>query len=170
MNYLQNHIYCHDSNWGGPYHCRHLVSLSSYEEKDKNDWRNVVSSKTEKVFSQEIYDRMKEAKSSFDDKILREYSTREISLVREDVIEWLNANVEDRTTSNGSLEKGWCIRSKESRANSSGLDMTFFFHRKRDAMAFIKRFSEYGKPTHYCHYFSDVRKTLDLETGEYVAD
>lgn len=167
MDYLQNHCHSHHSIWGGSYYCKHVVSISSYEDQNLNDWNNIISDVTESVFSQAIFDRMKDAGTEMDDNTLRKYCTRKVNMVEDHVIDWLMENVADRPKPpKGQSSKGWAISSTESRVHAE-FCMSFFFHRKSDAMAFIKQFSEYGKPVFYHQYFSDVQKKLNLSTRKY---
>ena len=166
MDYLQNHIWCRESIWNGEhYHCRHLVSVKSYGD-DKDDWNEIVDEKAEAIDDPE--------------KILYRDYLIEKGLLKEDddypikknvanfkphVLDWLYINVKDRKDPD--CEKGWCIGSTNYRANDSSMSLTVFFHRKSDAMAFIREFSKYQKPINYCQYFSDVRKQLNLKTMRY---
>ena len=43
MNYLKNHCWCYDSNWGGHYDCQVIVGLSSYKEGYKEDWERLLT-------------------------------------------------------------------------------------------------------------------------------
>lgn len=171
MDYLQNHIWCRDSNWGGEYSCRHLVHFNKYEDHNANDWDALIDDQSEVYMSQSRYETSKEVHG---DRLSEDFhvqmATRKTNNLKPHVIGWLHAYVQDRPKHDKEESpKGWCIPSKESRAGES-MSMTVFFHRKRDAMAFIRRFSEHRKPVHYCQYFSDVRKTLDLDTGKYKVD
>ena len=40
------------------------------------------------------------------------------------------------------------------------MNLTLWFLRRRDAMKFIKEWSTHKKPTTYCNYFKDDRRTL----------
>ena len=84
--------------------------------------------------------------------------------VRDEVIQWLEQNVDDRKDKE--CEKGWAVADLTSR-NRELVKCSFFFHRKKDAMKFVKHFSKYQKPTFYCNYFEDVRLELDKSTGKY---
>ena len=170
MNYLQNHIWCSDSNWGGHYYCRHLVSLTSYVESDKEDWDNIINPKRSKYFDEEMYTLSVEALKKFSDKLinpefLKDSYHRDVMGLREHVYQWLVDNVKDRNDKE--QPKGWCIGSDAYTSGDSCSSYAIFFHRKSDAMKFIKTFSKWKKPVNYCQYFSDVRKTLDLETLKY---
>lgn len=155
MDYLKNHCWCSDSNWGGDYDCQIIVSLSSYEDHDEEDWKNVFTKK--KVFSQSRYDELKEI-GVLPEEQMRELSVRSIVTPKPEVLKWLEDNVP---------EKQWCIGSDEYIATDSCCSFAFFFQLRRDAMAFIKAWSKWGKPVNYCQYFTDVRKTLNLETLKY---
>ena len=44
MDYLRNHCWCSDSNWGGNFDCQIIVSLNHYEsDAYKEDWNNLLS-------------------------------------------------------------------------------------------------------------------------------
>lgn len=162
MNYLQNHIWCSDSNWGGQYDCRHLVSLTSYEEHDKEDYDNIIDPKAEVYVDQEELYRF----VGFTDEQANKFCTRDVANLKPEVISWLELNVKDRPEDNG-ITKGWVVYSKKHRAADS-IKFSIFFHRKSDAMLFIRKFSKWEKPVSYIQYFTDVRKVLDLETNRYV--
>lgn len=170
MNYLQNHIWCSSSNWGGVhYDCRHLVSLSSYIDADKEDWTQLVDEDAEEFFDHERRNAFKAAfekagheYNTYDDKIFY----KKVKNFKPHVLEWLET-IPDRKDPD--CVKGWCIGSMDYRNNDS-LSITVFFHRKCDAMAFIKKFSKYKKATNYCQYFTDVRKRLNLQTLKYETD
>lgn len=167
MHYLQNHIWCSMSHWDGEiYHCRHLVGLNSYEDGYVEDWNNLIDEDAEKFFNQEEYDFWCQSKYSEKYGISNKDDVmKSVNNLKPEVLQWLKENVKDRKGETNN--KGWCIGSTEYRANDSGSSFTIFFHRRKDAMAFIKRFSKWKKPIQYCQYFTDVRKTLNLETGKY---
>ena len=169
MNYLKNHCWCSDSNWGGGYDCQIIVSLRSYGDGYEADWKNLTHS--ERVFSQEKYDsfveHLKDKGADLEDEKVKARLKKNIgySFVQNfnpEVLEWLEENVPDVDG-----EKGWCVGSPNYRAQGSSCSLQVFFQRTRPAMAFIKKFSKHKKPINYCQYFTDVRKTLDLETGKY---
>jgi hypothetical protein len=170
MDYLQNHIWCSDSNWGGMYSCRHWVHFTNTREYEVNDWSLIINDYIDSFINQYEYNVFKKRYQTHDDEELIERCTHLAPNLKPHVFEWLEANIKDRPAKNtGDSEslKGWCIGS----ANYRGKDpysFTVFFYRKRDAMAFIREFSVYKKPVHYCQYFSDVRKVLDLKTGKYT--
>lgn len=148
MNYLRNHCWCSDSNWGGNYDCQIIVGLNCYEEDYKEDWENLmVSVETTKILTS----------SSFPDlEVPCTYPN-----LKPEVLIWLNDNVEDFQNF-----KGWCIGSKDYLMTSSS-SYSVFFQRRKDAMKFIKTWSKWKKPLFYCQYFTDIRKELDITTGKY---
>jgi hypothetical protein len=171
MNYLQNHIWCSDSNWGGQYDCRHSVFFNSYEAVHAEDWKNVIDEKSAKVFMEEEYNSIRsivlDEGRFFDDEKYKSFYNRYVPTLKSEVVKWLEENVKDRPKPgyDGQI-KAWCIGSnKYNSANSSGFSL--FFHRRKDAMAFIRRWSKWKKPVHYCQYFTGVRKKLDLVTLKY---
>lgn len=169
MNYLQNHIWCSESNWDNVhYDCRHLVSLSSYEEGYKEDWNNLIDTKADTYLYTEN-DALVEAmrKHGVSEDKINESLVRYAKNLKPHVLEWLNTNVADRNDT--VCSKGWAVGSAKYRGSDAG-SFTVFFHRKCDAMKFIKTFSVHKKPINYCQYFTDVRKKLNLETGKYYSN
>ena len=165
MNYLKNHCWCSKDNWtGGLFNCNIIVSITSYEEHDKDDWANIID--RQEYFSQEKYDNNREVYKDvmMHDDTIRALSTSKINTLKPHVYDWLMNNVPD----DASGKKMWCIGNKEYIATDACSSFSFFFQRRKDAMAFIKEFSKWKKPVHYCQYFTDVRRKLDLNTLKYV--
>ena len=151
MDYLQNHCWCSDCNWGGNYDCRHIVTIprnlkeGSYHDGPCIDWGTVITTK-------EFFD--------------EDYSyTKNINILKPKVFNWLNENVKDRK---GDSPKGWACGSDEYLNNDSSISLSVFFHRKSDAMKFIKTFSVFQKPVYFLNYFKDDRRELDMETFKLV--
>lgn len=171
MNYLQNHIWCSDSNWGGEYDCRHTVFFSRYGKSDNEDWVAIVDEDADKLFDKDRFDSMVKMLTNkgreFDPEDFRENYNQSVPNFKPEVLQWLHDNVKDKpkVDSDGHI-KGWCIGSVEYRTHPR-TGISVFFHRRKDAMAFIKRWSKWKKPVHYCQYFTDVRKNLNLETLKY---
>lgn len=164
MKYLQNHVWCSRSNWDGDiYHCRHLVSWKEYEEADRDDWNNLVHH-DETYLDPKIVERLKSEMQSIKPDVSILTYGQNVQNLKPHVLAWLEENVKDRKDEGNN--KGWCIGDTEYRATDT-YSMSVFFHRKPDAMAFIKTFSIYKKPTHYCQYFTNVRKKLNLNTMKY---
>lgn len=159
MDYLKNHCWCSDSNWGGHYDCQIIVGLSSYKEGYKEDWDRLL---TKVDFLDEDIHKRVLAKGVPDCKEVRMAATTKYLQLKPEVIKWLEDNIPDR---NG--VKGWAIGSCDYVRSGSSISYDIFFQQTRDAMQFIKTWSKWKKPIHYCQYFTDVRKTLNLETGKY---
>ena len=153
MDYLQNHCWCSQSHWDGEtYLCRHIVSFSGYDDECKEDYANLIIEKSD----QYLY-------ASKHDGFGRDHY-RDAPNLRPDILEWLVDNVKDRKGEDN--PKGWCVGDADYRGTGSSC-FSVFFHRKSDAMAFIKKYSVYKKPVYYCQYFSDDRKQLDLKSMRY---
>lgn len=165
MDYLKNHCWCSSSHWDGQnYDCQIIVHLRSYDEHSKEDWNNIFEKKT--IFSEEKYEfhmRCMENVSSIDEKSKNEFAKdnayKDINYPKKEVLDWLYENIPD---------KKWCIGSDSYISDDSACSFSFFFQRKKDAMAFIKKWSKWQKPVNYRQYFKDVTKVLNLETGKYT--
>lgn len=167
MDYLQNHCWCSESNWGGVfYDCRHIVSLNSYKDGYKDDWENLVDESAETFFDEEEYQLFLPYYEEQGLVLNKGRFNKKVKNLKKELLDWLDKNVEDRTGYD--CNKGWCIGSTEYRGKDASYSMSVFFHRKSDAMKFIKTFSKWKKPINYCQYFTDVRKKLDLETLKYT--
>lgn len=174
MDYFKNHCWCSDSNWGGRYDCQIIVSLYSYKEGYKQDWKNVTT--TKKYFDEGEYDsfreriqtHLKEEGKPHSDVVVDaklsgiEIGWSDINVLKSEVLDWLEENVKDFKGG-----KGWCVGSDTYQSRGDCSSLSVFFQRKYDALAFIRRWSEHKKPIDYFQYFTDVRKTLNLETGKY---
>lgn len=155
MNILINHCWCSDSNWGGLYSCRVIVSLNrvpegkTYYDPPCPDWALVE----EHPYT---------PPESPDDPFRRRDTLR----LRPDVVKWLNRNVKDRKVPSyvEGGPKGWAVGT-DTYNSHSGISFSIFFERQRDGMAFIKRWSVYKNPVSYLQYFKDIRKELDPTTG-----
>ena len=163
MDYLKNHCWCSSSNWdGGHYDCQIIVGLNSYADHNKEDFESITTKV--KALDKDAYNDMapRWRERGFQEDCIREMFIRSYNTLKPEVIEWLNVNVPDDKDGN----KMWCIGSEEYLMNDrSGINI--FFQQRRHAMAFIKRWSKWKKPVMYTQYFTDVRKTLNLETLRY---
>jgi len=159
MDYLKNHCWCSDSNWGGHYDCTIIVSLSSYSEGYREDWDSLTCKVD--YFDKDVYDSYV---ARYPERDLADSGLgwKQINKLKPEVMYWLEANVPDNKEG-----KAWCVGSDEYIARDSG-GMSVFFQRRSDAMKFIKTWSKWKKPINYCQYFTDVRKTLDLKTLKYI--
>lgn len=166
MDYLKNHCWCSDSNWGGHYDCRIIVSVDCYDAHSKEDWDKVLTK--EKHFSQKRYLEVRETftgKDYYTDEFYKEMSTRPVNTPRPEVISWLQDNVPPDRDGKPMFAYG----SKDYSYDGGG-SYSFFFQRRKDAMSFIKEWSKYKKPINYCQYFTNVRKRLNLTTMRYEPD
>lgn len=170
-----NHMFCTDPCWGKSdtmYWCKYLVAVErigkdkTYHDTPEEDWTNL----TVKVnyFDEEEYKRLLTFSSTkgMSDEDIRRWATKKIHIFNPEVIQWLNENVKDRR-GEPEYPQGWCIGSEDYHARES-LSISIFFHRRSDAMAFIKEWSVYKKPTTYFDYFRGIYKELNLETGKLV--
>ncbi len=175
MDYLQNHCWCSDSNWGGNYDCRHIVTIprnlreESYHDGPHIDWGNVTTTKEyfdEDFFNEtvKLFKKISKENSEISDleiPVKRDTYTKKIPILKPEVINWLNENVKDRK---GDSPKGWACGSDEYLSDDSSISLSVFFHRKSDAMNFIKTFSVFKKPVSFLNYFKDDRRKLNMET------
>jgi len=163
MDYLQNHCFSNNSNWGTDYLCRHIVSFNAYEEHNKNDWNNLINPTADVYVDPTLLELSKTYHPDISNELRMKHSTKSVPNLYPHVLQWLDDNVADRKDS--TCSKGWATHDDEGRYLDK-LSFVVFFHRKRDAMNFIKEFSEHKKPVHYCHYFDNVRKELNFETNK----
>lgn len=171
MHYHSNHIWCRQSHWDHKhYDCRHLVSFEKYIDYKTNninpDWEALIT--TEPVFNQDEYEFLQEmygpnGESDIkfsDDKILK-MSMRDVSILKPEVIDWLNENVPLSTDkARKDRPEGWCMGDSQYRMTDSGVGFTVFFLRRRDAMKFIEHWSVHKKPTTFLNYFDDDYREL----------
>lgn len=152
MNVLINHCWCSDSIWGGHYDCSVIVTLNmvqegkNYHDEHDPDWTALLD---------EVPFKSKKEPFRFDTRRLKP-----------EVAAWLEANVKDRKVcsyTDGGV-KAWAVGTDAYNAANT-ISFSLFFERRRDAMAFIKRWSAHKQPIHYLNYFTDVRKELDPATG-----
>jgi hypothetical protein len=132
MYYLSNHVWCSSSYPNGAmYNCRHMVSFNEHD--DPQDWGQLIAPR----------------EFSFDTPILRP-----------EVMKWLDINALPSTDKERSGDpRGWAMGDEKYRSHQC-YDYSLWFLRRRDAMKFIKTYSEHGKPTEYLNYFNDDRRTL----------
>lgn len=173
MDYFKNHCWCSHSHWNdGHYNCEIIVSIYRSKDYYKEDWSSLMTSKAyfDEEYAIESAQRMeaiwKKNSREYTDEDLKDYKemvgTKEIHILKPEIMEWLKENVPD--TKEG---KGWCVGSDHYTATDSGMSYPVFFQRRKDAMAFIKRWSKWKRPLYYTQYFTDIRKKLNMETGKY---
>lgn len=171
MRLLINHVWCNESNWDDTmYSCRHALTIErvgkgkSYYDEPETDWTNLVEEDV-KFFSQKAFD---EWKDKYPEDQARRYASKETNRLNEEVINWLNANVEDRPLGRGQegeSTKGWCMGSDAYRERES-IQITLWFHREEDVKKFVKQWSSYKEFTLYFNYFKDIRKELNPATNK----
>ena len=159
MGYLKNHCWCSDSNWGGHYDCKIIVSLNSYKDGYKEDWDRLII--TKEYLDEKSYQFIKKAIPVETEEDLISRSMIQVNALKPEVLGWLETNVLDFEGI-----KGWCVGS-DSYTNDACLSYSVFFQRRKDAMKFIKTWGIWKKTLHYCQYFTDVRKRLNAETEKY---
>lgn len=155
MTYYSNHCWCSMSHWDNEnYDCRHIVSIQEipedgeYHDGPTDDWKALVT------------EREVELPKS------KTHPFGEIMIVPDlnpSALSWLEENVQDRK--NEDNNKGWCIGNEKYRSRGA-LSLSIFFHRRRDAMKFIKTWSVHKKPVRYFNYFTDIKKKINFETGK----
>lgn len=165
-------MFCTRSCWNsGFYDCKYLVSIDrigkgkGYHDEPEKDWTNLTEEAL--FFDGERYEEISKYESLKDctDEELRKFATNPFRRLKSEVLQWLNANVKDRDDKE--QPKGWCC-GDDSYLKTNSLSIHLFFHRKSDALAFIKEWSVYNQPTTYFDYFREIRKELDLNTNELV--
>jgi len=157
MQVLINHCWCSDSNWGGQYNCRVIVSIKSraegktYYDAPTDDWKNLIVKQDNR-------------KSLYDGKALKP-----------EVVDWLTKNIKDiklsqwMTKEKGYHPQGWAIGTPDYNSRD-GLDLCVFFQRQTDALRFIRHWSSIKKPEYFFNYFSGKRLKYDVATKKLVKD
>jgi hypothetical protein len=152
---------------------KYLISIDQYERRAAfpsyeiidDDWTNLIEF-TNEYFDQKEYDetmaRLAEMDKDheFDEMYARGNATKlNVPTLKQEVIDWLNENVADDPNPIEQCAKGWCMGNISYRATDH-CQLSLFFYRRSDAMAFVKRWSVHKKPTTYLDYFKDIRKEL----------
>lgn len=129
ISVLINHYLCSDSNWGGIFRCRCVLSIyripdgKSFYDEPSRAWSNSVKRIA-----------INEKKSI--------YTTR----LNHEMIDWLTANLK---------QERWCIGSDEYNKNSE-ISFPIFFQSFKDAMKFARRWYPDEKISVF-NYFTDRR-------------
>lgn len=156
MDYYANHYFCTDSNWGGEYEAKHIVSINKFYNYDggkiEDDWSN--------IYYKQIFD-SEDFNEDFNE--ASEKRTTTTKVLKPEVVDWLNENVSDR---NDEQPKGWGMGTDIYNSKEC-CSFNIFFHRQYDALKFIKEFSSYKKPLDYFNSFTEKRKKLNLKTLKY---
>lgn len=144
MDILMNHCWCSDSNWGGMYDCRVIVSIDmiakgkSYYDPLEPDWINLIEEDDNFTFQ--------------DGAGFTQHGTQRL---KPEVIQWLKDNVKD---------KRWAVGTDDYNSRNQ-ISFTVFFQSSRDALKFIKRWSSHKNVVRYFNYFKDIRRELNPKTG-----
>lgn len=173
MDFLHNAYWCSDSIWGGDYNCEYIVSIEKFvgEEDFQKDPPNIdfqncieeTSFFSEKKYQEQlnIFSKHLKENDKLNDEKIEEIS-KEVSMIqtyrlKPDIVKWLEDNVTDRK--DPYCNKGWSVGTdKYNSINVTSFDI--FFHRKADAMKFIKTFSLYKKPTMIFDSFNDKKEKM----------
>lgn len=161
MNIYINHCVCSDSNWGGDYSCRVIVTIDQYEtradiydQKSSLDWNTILEKHPYLVKQSEV--------------VLNCYMD-EVYRLKPEVIQWLKDNIKDRKLKKWEIKSGdqpqaWAVGTDDYNFKSD-IDFRIFFERVTDAMKFVKRWSKIKQPKQYFNYFKNIRRELDSKTN-----
>lgn len=164
MEYSRGHYFC-SSPHPDPkqyYDARHLVSFDKYAVEIRSTadcvpanhhpyWDRILEEKLAIVPPDPSTDFDKYAKifkCSVDK--AKEILARRVHypVLRDNVVDWLNAHVAPSTDIRRvSMTDGWVVYSDKAMINNATSNFTIFFLRRRDALKFIKVWSDLGKPT-----------------------
>ena len=169
MKFYSGNYYCSRSNWNGEiFDCRNLVSIETFEKHKYNPYGNNDSKNllvTREIFDEDRYNFTLEYYGKEKAEDIKEFCVKKTYDLKISVRKWLNETVKDDQDGN----KGWCIGDDMYNTETSeGFSM--FFYRRKDALLFIKTFSEYGKPTETFSQHTYVKKKLDLDTMKLVKE
>lgn len=151
-----NHVFCTSPCWGeGTYWCRYLVSIDripegkDYHDEPEKDWINLTEEFD--YFDEERYKGNLGFVSlqGITDEVLRKMAMKKARQLKPEVLEWLNT-IKERKDED--YTQGWCCGNEDYLAFSS-MSISIFFHRKVDAISFIRRWSVHKKPTSFFDYF-----------------
>lgn len=180
MHYHQNHMWCSRSHWDGKtFMTSYMISINKYEGRSAfpsyeildEDWTTLLDFKDE-FWIQDVYDEHMERFAAEDytsdatpeqnEMYARHDATKwNVPFLKQEIIDWLNENVaDDPKPYDGQVANGWCMGNDSYRAGGSTMDVALFFYRRKDAMAFVKRWSVHKKCTTYFDYFKEIRKEL----------
>lgn len=170
-------MWCSASNWDNEnFNTSYMISINKYEDRSAypsykildEDWSELIELK-DNIWCQDIYDEwvecFKKPSTTRDPVKDEEFAKREatkfnVPFLKQDVVDWLNANVKDNARPYDQPANGWCMGNDSYRAGGSRNELSIFFYRRSDAMAFVKFWSVHHKPTTYLDYFKDIRKEL----------
>ena len=160
-----NHMYCRDSNWGGGYNSRYMVSIKRFikwdgpETPDDEDWSLLNESD---ILDKHLFSHsMKRKDNKLSGKKLREMCQTKTQRLKPEVYRWLEENIVD--SKDADYNKAFCVGTDQYNAVDY-LSFNIFFYRRSDAMKFIRTWSVYKKPTTYFDYFKEIRKEYNFKT------
>ena len=164
-----NHVFCLDSIWGGTYDSRYLVSIkrviagNTYFDTPNPDWVSLISQKPH--FDKEEYKRFREHPDlqHIKEETHRSMCQKRTVFLKPHIMDWLNENIKDRPDKDSS--QGWAVGTDQYNCTNP-LSFSLWFHRKSDALAFIKKWSIHKKPVTYFDYFKEIRKELNEKTNK----
>lgn len=151
MDYLQNHITIRTPNTGGKfYHCRHLVSVDPNEVELQHVRIPCTPDDIRYEATRSFHSDMSE--DDFSVSFGRTYLSP-----TPEMITFLNTIP---LKPNGDPAYAYSKYSEH--------DLGIGFHRKKDAMAFIKQFSKLGKPKYRTNYFKGIYEVYDEKSNKYI--
>lgn len=171
MDILKNWCWCSESNWDlQQFNCQIILTIKKHndnsinwrEPADNSDWERTTIEK--KVFDKDTYEVFQDL---YEENPNKRLPMKKIYTLKPEVIDWLNENIEDVEEKGETLNKGWAIFD-ETATPAFKKDVQVFFRKKSDALKFIRRWSEYKKPTFDWDYFKDTRKKLDFNAKKLV--
>ena len=151
-----NHMFCTRPCWGKEaYWCRYLVSIErndgkDYHDEPEKDWLNLTEQFD--YYDEERYreNRGFASLKNITDDVLKQMAIKKARRLKPEVLEWLNNNVKERKDED--YTQGWCCGNEDYLAFNS-MSISIFFHRKAEALAFIKHWSVHKKPSSFFDYF-----------------
>lgn len=166
MHHHINHSWCSASNYDDKhYDATNIVDIDR-TDYDQDDWDKLIDVKMivsleELEIQKQVKARMEEGGYEYPD--LMEMSKRNCPFLKQEIIDWLDANIKPKDG-----EPGWAMGNDQYRIHQSYV-LSLFFQRRNDAKKFIRTFSKYKKATSYFNYIDNPEKNLvlDIETGKY---
>lgn len=171
MDLLKNHSFCNKpfleifDEFGKiePYRSSYMVSIEMFPDYPTKhslrttgiheDFENLIDYDVF-FFNEKRYQRLI---SKFGEEKAKKLAENNLTnRLKPHVIEWLEKNVKNRTDK--CHTQGFCFGNDD--YNSESIEFNIFFHRKNDALNFIKTFSIHKKPSFIFDYFDEKRMAL----------
>jgi hypothetical protein len=158
-----NHMFCTNSNWGGDFWTRYMVSLDTLKKVDQTDCQNLLMEK--EAFDEDRWQSMQGffAEQGYSPERIEQHKAfynKKYKVLKPEVLEWLANNVPN--VKDAKQPQGWCVGS-DTYQMSGSTDVAIWFARRKDALNFIRTFSVHKKPTTYFDYFKEIRKELNFK-------